>query len=360
MTSTQPLTYLIVCCRYIGDVLVTTPLALSIKTAQPDAVVDYLVFEGTEGILAKNPHVRTVHTIPNKKASIGKLFSLYRQYDVAIAAYPSDRTVVAAAIAGRKTVGLTSGWRKEWWKSLLLQHRDVSYDRIHVVANILMPLRMLGIEPVPRMVVGYDHDDLAFAQQMVPFPRYIILHPYSMKNYKYWPAQKWASLAALIRERTGCVPLFTRTPEADGEAALERIRCCTSGGIEAIDRVCTLNQLAAIISRAAAFIGVDTAITHLAAAVDCPTVALFGPTLTRYWAPWPNGCGNQSVFSAGRGIQRHGYVTVVQKEWDCVPCNQESCAISRRGVIECLEQLGEDEVLTALMAVLDHGREVCG
>lgn len=352
MTSTKSLSYLIVCCRYIGDVLVTTPLALSIKTAQPDALVDYLVFEGTEGILAKNPYVRTVHTIPNKKASVGKLLELHRQYDVAIAAYPSDRTVVAAAIAGRRSFGLIDGWRKDWWKALLLTYHNVVYDQIHVVSNMLMPLRMLGIHPVPRVVAGYDEHDLAFARCRIAGQRYVILHPYSMKEYKYWAAEKWAALSDMICEQTNCTALFTRIPDPVGDAYLEEIRSFSSKRVEDIGEVCSFSQLAAVISESAAFVGVDTAVTHLAAAVGTPTVAILGPSLTRYWAPWPNGCLNQSVYAEGNGIQRNGYVTVVQKDWGCVPCNQDSCRTSERSAIECLEQLSVQDVLQALTTLL--------
>jgi lipopolysaccharide heptosyltransferase III len=355
--SSSP-SFLIVCFRFIGDVLVTTPLALSIKTAHPDAVVDYLVFEGTEKVLAKNPHIRSVITIRKDTTGLGTLLSLRNKYDVAIAANPSDRTVLAAVIAGKQAVGLTNGQKKEWWKSVLLRHHEVSNNRIHVVSNMLLLLPELGIDPIPRVVMGCDESDMAFAQGKIPFQRYIILHPYSMRNYKYWPAEKWAGLASLIEEQTGCVPVFTRTPEPGSDAYLEQIRKAAPQGIKVFDSICTLNQLAAIIKRSAAFVGIDTAITHVAAAMEIPVVAIFGPTLTRFWAPWPNGCNNQSVFAAGKGVQRHGYVTVVQKDWECVPCNQEFCAISARGVTECMVQLDEQEVLTALAAALAHSKEV--
>lgn len=336
--------YLIVCFRYLGDVLVTTPLALSIKTAHPEAVVDYLVFEGTDKVLAKNPYIDKVITIPRSTKKIGILFSLFNKYDVAIAAYPSDRTILAAIVAGKRSLGLTSGQKKDWWKYLLLDMHNVCYDRIHVVSNILMPLRMLGIQPIPKVVMGYDEDDEVSAKKMIPFQRYVILHPYSMKTYKYWPAEKWAQLANLIHEHTDCVPVFTRTPDTDGERYLEQILKVGHHGVEVFESVCTLNQLAAIIKRSTAFIGVDTAVTHIAAAMEIPTIAIFGPTLTRYWAPWPNDSTNQSVFAAGKGIQSHNYVTVVQKMWDCVPCNYETCEINPSGATECLEQLDANEV----------------
>lgn len=341
--TTAP-SYLIVCFRYIGDVLVTTPLALSIKTAHPDAVVDYLVFQGTEKVLAKNPHVRQVITIPRDTTGIGILLGLVRKYDVAIAAYPSDRTVLAAALAGRLSLGLSNGLRKEWWKHLLLNSHHACYDPIHVVANMLMPLRMLGIEPVPRVVMGFDDADLAFARGAVPAGRYMILHPYSMKEYKYWPAENWGRLAALILDQTNCAVVFTRTPEPEGNRYLEQILQTAPPETGAFTAPCTFNQLAAIIKGATAFVGIDTAVTHIAAALDVPTIAIFGPTLTRYWAPWPNDSRDQSPFAANKGIQCQGRVTVVQQDWECVPCNKETCRITTRNRTECLEAITPEAV----------------
>lgn len=353
-SRTSAPSYLIVCFRFIGDVLVTTPLALSIKTANPDAVIDYLVFKGTEKVLAKNPHIRKVFTVPRDSSGTGILLSLFRKYDIAIAAYPSDRTAVAAAVAGKRTVGLTYGLRKEWWKGLVLDIHQVCYDRIHVVSNILMLLWRLGVEPVPRLVMGYDESDIAFARNAVPFDNYIILHPYSMKEYKYWPAKNWGELAALIQEQTNATVVFTRTPEPEGAKLLEQIQKHAPKDISIFDASFTLNQLAAILKGATAFVGIDTAITHMAAALDTPTVAIFGPTLTRYWAPWPNGNLNPSPFVENKGVQRKNYITVVQKKWQCIPCNQEECRISKRGVIECLEELTVDEVFVELKNLIEN------
>lgn len=340
--------YLIVCFRFIGDVLVTTPLALSIKTANPDVVIDYLVFKGTEKVLAKNPHIRKVITVPRGASGMRILISLFRKYDIAIAAYPSDRTAIAAAMSGKLSLGLTYGLKKEWWKGLVLDFHHVCCDRVHVVSNILMLLWRLGVEPVPRVIIGYDRQDTDFAQNVVPNNRYIILHPYSMKKYKYWPAKNWAELAALIKERTDYIPVITRTPGSEGEELLERIQKHAPQDIRTFDEPYSLNQLAAILKGAAAFIGIDTAVTHMAAALDVPTIAIYGPTLTRYWAPWPNGSLNPSPFVENNGVQRKSYITVVQKKWQCVPCNKETCDITGQNVIQCLEELTVMEIFIEL------------
>jgi heptosyltransferase-3 len=341
---------LIVALRYIGDVLVTTPLALSLKTAFPDAKIDYLVFAGTEKAVRKNPLVRKVITLPRKRKSIGLLCSLFRSYDLAVAAYPSDRTAIAAAIAGKRSVGLIYDWKREWWKKLILHDYCFCDDRMHVVPAVLTLTRALGIAPIPRVSMAYDDDDVAFARKNIHAERYILLHPYSLKRCKYWPAECWGRLAALIHEHTDCTAVFTATPAHSDNVYLEEILSFAPHDV--LTFPCDLNQFAAALKDCAAYVGIDTAPTHIAAAVEAPTIALYGPIPTRYWAPWPNGCEEQSPFAANKGIQRKGHITVVQKEWDCVPCDKETCRISTRDRMECLEAITPEEVLQEIISRL--------
>lgn len=347
MSSAKAPRYLIVCFRYIGDLLVTTPLLLSIKEASPDAVVDYLVFSGTEKVLVKNRLIGTVHTIAKGRPGIARLASLFRKYDVAIAAYPSDRTVIAAALAGKVALGLTFGRRNEWWKHLLLDMHYVCYDRMHVVANMQALAHLMAIRPIPRLSMGFDDDDRLFAKSNLPKGRYILIHPYSMKSCKYWSAEKWAELAALLLDKTDCIPVFTETPAAADTEFLNSILANAPQGVFTFS--CTLPQFAAALETSAAYIGIDTAATHIAAACEVPTIALYGPSLTRYWAPWPNGCQEFSPFLENRGTQRRGHVTVIQKDWECVPCNRETCRISTRNCIECMEAITAEEVLSEVL-----------
>jgi heptosyltransferase-3 len=339
--------FLIVCFRYIGDVLMTTPLAYSIKTAFPDADIDYLVFQGTDKAIAKNTHIRKIITVPKSENNIGILFKLFRSYDVAIAANVSDRTLIAAAIAGKQTLGLTYGRNGDLWKHFLLDAQQTYNDRLHAVSSILSMTFQMGIPAIPRVVMGYDNDDVEFVRSLLPAGNFMLLHPYSMKRCKYWPAERWGKLAALIQQHTDCVVIFTATPSPDDNAFLDEILRYAPKGV--ISFPCSLTQFAAALSGCTAYIGIDTAATHIAAALDVPVVALFGPTLTRYWAPWPNDCRNPSPFIDNKGIQRKEYVTVVQKDWECVPCNKETCTISKRNKMECLEEITPEEVFREVM-----------
>lgn len=340
--------FLIVSLRYIGDVLVTTPLARSIKEAFPDARVEYLVFEGTETVLANNPYVDKVNTIPRGSRSLSDVARFFRKYDYAFATSPSDRTTLFAVVAGKKSAGFSNYQKKDWWKQVVVSHLFRYDDGKHVVPMISLLLKPLGVQFIPEVTLAFVQEDADFARARLPQEGYIMLHPYSRGRYKYWSAAKWGALAGLIVERYGVQPVFTVTPDAGDMEFLAEILTQAPEDCLCLPEPFTLSQLAAAIHGSVAYVGIDTVVTHIAAAVCVPTVAIFGPTLTRYWAPWPNGCSAESPFVANRGVQRRGNVTVVQKDWECVPCNKEQCAISKRGRIECLEELSAEEVAAAI------------
>ena len=64
--KTPPRSVLVIVARRLGDVLLATPLIRSVKRAWPDAAVDVLVFEGTQGVLANNPDVRRVLAVSER------------------------------------------------------------------------------------------------------------------------------------------------------------------------------------------------------------------------------------------------------------------------------------------------------
>lgn len=341
--------------RYIGDVLLSTPLALSIKERFPEASVDFLVFAGTEGILAKNPLVRNVHTVKAGSKNLGLVRALWKKYDYSIGVNASDRTAIFTAVSGRCSIGFSSFLPKEWWKKLILTHCRLASDRTHLVPISLTQLEPLGIPPHARVVMAYDGDDASFARDNLGDAPYVVLHPYSRQKYKYWTVEEWGALAGLIKEKLGLRPIFTRSPNPDDSRVLEEILANAPAGTGAFHTLYTMNQLAAAIAGSRGYVGVDTVVTHMAAALDVPTVALFGPTMSRYWAPWPNGSADISPFAANRGTQRVANIAKIQQEWDCVPCNGMSCAMGT-GDMECLVQLTAEQVFAQLALLL--GKEL--
>jgi len=106
----------------------------------------------------------------------------------------------------------------------------------------------------------------------IPVPRepggFATLHPFAGSPAKRWPLERFRELARML-EQTMPVGWCAGPEDAlDGAVRIEN-----------------LYELAQHLARARAFVGNDSGITHLAAAVQTPVVALFGPADPRVWAP---------------------------------------------------------------------------
>jgi len=163
----------------------------------------------------------------------------------------------------------------------------------------------------------------------------VILAPGTRLGIKGWMAEGWVGLAAAIIERTSLdVVVIGRGEEAEMAARIaavlppDRLR-------DLVGQV-DLADLPGVMQSAAAFVGVDTGTTHLAASIGMPTVALFsGFTDIRVWAPM----GPATV--------------VVHGGAGCAPCTLPSetlCPYQRR----CMSVINPEAVLSAMSGVAVH------
>jgi heptosyltransferase-3 len=120
----------------------------------------------------------------------------------------------------------------------------------------------------------------------------VAIHPGSGGEHKNWPLDRWLELARWLRSLPE--PERPRILLIGGEAddrALAAFRAAQSGGGPDADDSLILAEslplpgLAALLARSRLFIGHDSGISHLAAAVGAPCVLLFGPTDPDIWAP---------------------------------------------------------------------------
>jgi heptosyltransferase III len=333
---------LVVALRRLGDVLLTTPLIRSVKRAFPEASIDALVFTGTEGILAGNPDLAATLAIP-QRPRLGETLSLLRRlgrrYDLALSTQTGDRPTTLAFIAGRQSAGPVeaSGFAAAV-KRLGLSRSYVSDRGQHRLLDLLRLTEALGIAAHAEIVgpAGAMRPGLAPAQP------YAVVHAAPMFTYKRWTTGGWRLLATALRERgLGTVV----TGAASDRAYLDEV--WRDSDVVRLDGKLEWPELAAVIGAARAYIGPDTAITHLAAAAGTPTVALYGPTDPRIWGPWPAG-GLDRPWAAAGTIQQRGNVWLVQNPLPCLPCQEEGCDHRLDSHSQCLDELSIGQVVAAV------------
>ena len=353
LAAGPPRAVLVIVTRRIGDVLLATPLIRSLRAAWPAAAIDALVFEGTEGVLSGNADVRRVWTVPERPRlarHLSLVLSLARRYDLALSLVPGDRPTLYAFIAGRKRVGLLLERRKDAWKRRLLQ-AWVPFDDLntHTVRMHLALARPLGIAATGTVpIVWQPRDEQAvdalLAGSVQPLA---VFHAYPKYRYKMWPLENWTALGHALAQRGYRIAL-TGSSDPDEEAYLSALmKGLPPGSLNAAGRL-TLGGSACLASRAQRYVGVDTAMTHIAAALGMPTVALFGPSNPVKWGPWPK--DHTPVENPWRrcGTQRTGNVVLLQGVDACVPCLLEGCDRHIGSESDCLTQLPVARVLRAL------------
>jgi heptosyltransferase-3 len=351
-----PRSVLVVVTRRIGDVLLATPVLRSLKQAWPDARIDVLAFAGTEGILSANGDVATILTIterPGLWRHFVFILGLLKRYDLALSLVPGDRPTFYASLAGRRRVGLLLATAKESWKRRLLDDW-VPYDMAdkHTVLTHLAVLAPLGITPCSEVTVGWRAEDEQNARQhLAPAAgrRYAVLHLFPKFNYKMWSDAAWLELARWLSAHGLRIVLTGGNDNAE-LAYITRLAAGMPEPLNLSGRL-TLNEAACVIAGAAAYVGPDTALTHVAAALGVPTVALFGPTDPLKWAPWPKHHPAYHTPWQRLGNQRVGNVSVVQGNTPCAPCNKEGCDRNVNSYSDCLLALPAERVIKALREV---------
>ena len=353
-----PKRVLVVVTRRIGDVLLATPVLHSLKRAWPHAEIDVLVFAGTEGFVVGNRDVHRVLTVPERPRfleHLGLALRLARRYDLALSLLPGDRPTLYAWLAGKRRAGLLEATPKARWKRRLLDAWIPFDDRdTHTVRMYLAVLRAVGVAATAEVSAAWTEDDSkAVAELLAPLhgARYAILHPYPKFEYKKWTVEGWVAVAQWLIAR-GFRIVLTGGPAADECAYVGEIANRIPDALNLSGRL-TLGATALAVANAAVYVGPDTAITHAAAAVGVPTVALYGPTNPVKWGPWPAGQSPEETPWHRVGSQAARHVRLVQGSGACVPCAQEGCERHIASRSDCLTGMPPERVIRAIEELLD-------
>ncbi len=333
---------LVVALRRLGDVLLTTPLIRSLRRAWPEAHIAALVFADTAGILAGNPDLDDVVTMPPRPTAMQSLAlgaRLWRQYDLAISTQSGDRPAGFAIVAGRLSVAPVEARFSGKIKRALL-HRSIDYVRaLHRVEQMLRLADAIGIERVPETVAPKPQPF-----EGAPAGPYAVIHAAPFFRYKQWTAQGWRDLAAALSAR-GLTVVATGGPAMDERRYLDDV--WQGVNVTRLDGKLNWPQLTGLLSKARIYVGPDTSVTHLAAATGRPTVPIYGPTDPRLWAPWPS-LGLDKPWLAAGSIQHRGNVWLVQNPLPCMPCQLEGCERRLDSTSVCLDELPVSRVMTAV------------
>jgi heptosyltransferase II len=271
----------------VGDTVMSTPVLRALRRNLPAARITAICRPALDDLLRGLPFIDAT-IVCEMKGVFGpqRLAKAIRQTDAqAVLLLPNSfRAAIGARIAG---VPIRVGYDRDG-RGALLTHSipPGKADRPASMIDYYARLASfaLGVESIDlRVELATTPEEEVAADMLLAGvnPRFIAVNPGANRPDKRWPAERFASTADELVAQTGASIVLSGAPsEAEllqvVEAAAKRplVNLCARG--------VTLGSLKAVLRRAALLITNDTGPRHIAAALNTPVVAIFGPTDHRW------------------------------------------------------------------------------
>lgn len=315
----------------IGDVANALVLASALKRGLAGVQVGWVVHPLAAPLVVGHPDVDRVHLWrrgqgwSGLRALIGELRAA--RYDTAIDLQRLQKSALLARLSGAaRVVGFERRRVKEsswiWTKERI----PAGPPETHMLDTYL---RMAAhFVPAPRAERRLPVDPAAEAWAEARLAALgappLLLNLGATKSANRWPPERFGALAAALRRR-GLGPLALIGGPGDREAADLALAAGAqqAGALDLVGRS-SLLELIALLHRARLFVGADTGPMHLAAAVGCPVLALFGAADERRTGP----------YGSDRRGRRH---LVLRERPACAPCGKRDCPLPRHACMLDLE-----------------------
>lgn len=259
----------------IGDFILTLPAVAALRKQFPQTYLEVLGYPHVALLAKLAGYVDEVRSIEAK--ALAGFFARHGALDPALSEHFGTFNIIVSYLYDPDQVFQENVARSSKAQFIAGQHRPDEAQNIHATEVFLKPLERLaifGAEPVPR---------INLPPGLRSGTRTLVIHPGSGSEAKNWPEKHWATLLRIIAMETPWRVLL-----AGGEAEGDRLQRLSS--IMPIERLNVamhqpLTELAARLAACDAFIGHDSGITHLAAAVGLRGIALWSGTKPSIWRP---------------------------------------------------------------------------
>jgi heptosyltransferase III len=327
---------LLVRLRSIGDTVLATPSLYALKRFLPNVTVDILVEDWVAPLLNNHPHVDNVVVLERggfmTRARVARELRT-ANYDVVYNLHGgTTATFLTRATGARHRVGFQS-----YQYAQLHNHQAPSplllwgQQKTHSVEQQLALLGWTGV-PVtdrPRTQLGISTEASQAVNKLLfdlSDQKIALIHPAAAFATKQWATENFARVAEFLVAR-GFAPVAIAAPNE--KALLEKLSAEASVKITIFDL--SLPEVTALAARSQLFVGNDSGIAHIAAAVGTPAVVIFGSSNIAHWRPW-NSAAAEVVFEEMPCQPCPGYFCEKFEQPECilrVPVTRVTSAIDR-------------------------------
>jgi len=259
----------------IGDFVLTLPAIAALRQRFPEAHLEILGYPHITQLAASSGWVDAVRPIEAK--GLAGFFARHGELDPSIASYFAGFNLIISYLFDPDDIFKTNVAVCTRAQMIQCPHRPNEREDTHatvVYLRALEKLAIFGADPVPRLQLKSAASNREST---------LVLHPGSGSDRKNWPEARWEDLIQRLLKDTDLRLLIV-----GGEAEGERVERLSAGlPAERVDvaRSWPLVDLSGRMSGCRGFVGHDSGITHIAAALGLPCVVLWPDTNETIWRP---------------------------------------------------------------------------
>lgn len=262
----------------IGDFILTLPVLTALRRQFPQARLEVLGYPHIVELAVAGGLADDVRSIEAR--ALAGFFARGGQLDPGLGSYFAKFSVLLSYLYDPDRIFQENVGRVSNAQFIAGPHRPFDDVDQHATEVFLQPLEQLAIfggDPVPRLEVAPSPDPA------LPPGSWLALHPGSGSELKNWPEENWRTFIDRLVAGTG-MNLLLVGGEAEG-SRLHPLADAVPPARLKLAKGLPLSTLARFLKRCVGFVGHDSGITHLAAAVGLPCVVLWGPTAASVWRP---------------------------------------------------------------------------
>jgi exopolysaccharide biosynthesis WecB/TagA/CpsF family protein len=332
----------------IGDLILTTPAIAALRAAHPAAhlalltashaaqvieksLIDDLLTFDRRGFNNSLAFFRPANLRRIGQLRAGKYTTVIFFHHFTLKLGTLKFALIAKATGADKIIGLENG--NAWFLTDTLP--DEGFGARHQTEYWLELVGLCGASVQPQRA------RIAFDDGILPLAAYhgqrVVLHPgsggYSLA--RRWSPEAFAHVADTLHQEFNAQIVFVGTPDDGAEKVLAAMH---TPAVDLTGKT-SLTQLADVLRSADLYIGADSGVSHLAAAVRTPMLAIFGPSNHHAYAPWSPG----------------GQLTILRSAPECSPCSYVGHSVGLRegcAARTCMKMVTPEMVLHSARQIL--------
>jgi heptosyltransferase-3 len=267
----------------IGDFLLTLPALKLLRDEFPSAHLEILGYKHIIALVENRGYADSVRSIDY--APLASFFSRDGELPAELAQYFRSFQQIISYLFDPDEI-FASNLKRCGVKNLIKASPQIN-DGEHAARQLARPLEQLGLFLEDAAAMLYPNkEDRMFAKKFLERSArpLLALHPGSGGERKNWALENWRELGDWLVDSMQPSTLLVVIGEAD-ESRAQQLKESWAKRPVCFAQNLPLPQVAAVLEQCAVFIGHDSGISHLAAAVGTSSLLLFGPTDPEIWAP---------------------------------------------------------------------------